>query len=595
MARSSFGKYQLIANLGSGGMADVYLAVAKGPAGFNKLVVVKCLRNRGADDDAGDDARLANREFVDMFLEEARLAARLNHPNIVQTNEVGEDGGDYFIAMEYLDGQSMNRIISRAWKRDGLPLNIALHCVADALTALDHAHNLKDFDGRALEIVHRDASPHNVFVTYEGQTKLVDFGIAKAATRGFETKTGIVKGKLPYMAPEQARCAEVDRRADVFSMGVVLWEILAKRRMWVGMPEIQLLQKLVSEPAPRIVDVAPDADPGLVAIVDKATAFDPAERYATADEMRADILAWAKAHDQLVGAKEVGRFVSELFADKRKLVQGIIEAQFAQIRAGQAVDLRTLDPLGATGSLPQSNASGNSMASSHPRLEGDTSQPSTSSQIGGKSGSDGIVSVPAVAGSAQPSRTSMWIGLGGLAIAAVAVGVMIATRGGSDAARTTTPASTPTATATASSAVAAATTATPAVAPAESSKPAADVIKVTIHAAPDEAKIFIDGAPVEGNPYTGTFPRDGASHNVRIEADGYEPKKVLVSFDKDRLEEFALNRPGRPPVALAPMPRTDPTPTPATADPPPTTTPQPSASGPKKPPVRDLNHDDPWK
>jgi len=598
LARSSFGKYQLIANLGSGGMADVFLAVAKGPAGFNKLVVIKCLRKGGMDEDTGDDSRLADREFVDMFLEEARLAARLNHPNIVQTNEVGEDAGDYFIAMEYLDGQSLNRVISRSWKREGLPLPIAIHCIAEALSALDHAHNLKDFDGRQLEIVHRDASPHNVFVTYEGQTKLVDFGIAKAATRGFETKTGIVKGKLPYMAPEQARCADVDRRADVFSIGVMLWEVIAKRRMWIGIPEIQVLQKLVAEPPPRLVEFAPDTPEDLLAIVDKATAFDPAERYLSADEMRVDLLAWAKKHDQMCTQKDVGRFVGDLFADKRKLVAGIIEAQFAQIRAGQSVDLRTLDPMAATGSVPHSNPPGNPLASSHPRVEGDASQPSHSSQIHPQSaGSGGLVSVPAVAANTQASRKSMWIGRGGLGIAAVAVAVMVATRNGN--AKPNVPSEEPT---TRSATTAAAPTSTTPSAPATatqadaaSAKPTADLVKVTIHAAPDSAKIFIDGAEVTGNPFTGTFPKDGASHNVRVEADGFETKKALVSFDQDRLEEYALNRPGRPPVAITPLPARTPDPTPSATEPPATTTPTASSTGPKKPPTRDLNHDDPWK
>src|SRR5262245_45560386 len=204
---STIGKYQLIANLGHGGMADVYLSVVHGPVGFNKLTVIKRLRPSLAEE----------QEFLAMFLDEARLAARLNHPNVVQTNEVAEIEGQYYIAMEYLDGQPLNRILTRAQKAGTLPRELLIRVVADCLAGLHYAHELADYDGSPLGVVHRDASPHNIFVTYDGQTKVVDFGIAKAATRSAETRGGVLKGKVAYMAPEQARSGEVDRRSDVFA------------------------------------------------------------------------------------------------------------------------------------------------------------------------------------------------------------------------------------------------------------------------------------------------------------------------------------------------------------------------------------------
>ncbi|MDB4940788.1 MAG: serine/threonine protein kinase, partial [Labilithrix sp.] len=219
---TAFGKYQLFASLGRGGMADVFLAVARGQMGFNKLAVVKRLRQALAEEAA----------FRTMFLDEARLAARLSHPNIVHTYEVGEQDGVYFIAMEYLEGQSLNKVMKEALRRkDGLEPEVSARIIADALGGLGYAHGLADYDGRPLGIIHRDVSPHNIFVTYDGHTKLVDFGIAKAALSSTETEVGVLKGKVAYMSPEQAMGGRIDQRADIFAMGIVLWELLARQRL----------------------------------------------------------------------------------------------------------------------------------------------------------------------------------------------------------------------------------------------------------------------------------------------------------------------------------------------------------------------------
>src|SRR5689334_3257328 len=190
---NSLGKYRLIAELGHGGMAEVYLAVVRGPAGFNKLVVVKQIRPQLAEDP----------EFLAMFLDEARLAARLSHPNVVQTNEVGQEGERHFLAMEYLDGQPLSRINQRLGPKGGLPLVMHLRVIADLLGGLHYAHELSDYDGTPLGVVHRDVTPHNIFITYDGVVKVVDFGIAKARDALTLTKVGIIKGKIAYMAPEQ--------------------------------------------------------------------------------------------------------------------------------------------------------------------------------------------------------------------------------------------------------------------------------------------------------------------------------------------------------------------------------------------------------
>ena len=226
-----FGKYRIIARLGGGGMADVFLAQMAGPSGFSKLAVVKRLRDKLQNDDY----------MLSMFLDEGRLAARLNHQNVVNTYEVGQDKEGHFIAMEFLEGQPLSHILAKL-KEDRLPLEMHLHILCETLTALQYAHDLPDYDGKPLGIVHRDVSPQNIFVTYSGQSKLVDFGVAKAASASSETRAGVIKVKVTYMAPEQAVGKDtIDGRADIFALGILFWEALtvsAKSRflpnLWQG-------------------------------------------------------------------------------------------------------------------------------------------------------------------------------------------------------------------------------------------------------------------------------------------------------------------------------------------------------------------------
>jgi serine/threonine-protein kinase len=214
-ATSFGGKYRPIATLGQGGMARVLLTVAQSGPGVHKLLVVKELKP-----DLVKDA-----EFVTMFVDEARLAARLNHPNVLTTYEIGESGGAPFLVMEYLEGQPLHAVLPRVG-RTAMPLTAHLAILQKALAGLHYAHELRDFDGSPMNVVHRDVSPQNVFVCYDGQVKLLDFGIAKASGSVARTETGVFKGKLGYIAPEQITSPTVDRRADVFSVGVMLWEAL---------------------------------------------------------------------------------------------------------------------------------------------------------------------------------------------------------------------------------------------------------------------------------------------------------------------------------------------------------------------------------
>jgi serine/threonine protein kinase len=309
---ATLGKYRLITKLGQGGMADVFLAVGEGPGMFNKLVVVK--RHR---DLAEADTLLA------MFLDEAKLAAQLNHRNIVHTYEVGEERGAYFIVMEYLEGQPLNRVLGAARREergtDRLTEAIWLHVVDEILSGLHYVHEATDYGGTALGIVHRDMSPHNVFVTYDGAVKIIDFGIAKAALNTTGTETGVLKGRAAYMAPEQATGSKtLDRRADIFAVGIMVWEMVAKRRL-LGGDTLANLRRLVSdEPMPRLSTTVPGVPPELDTLVARALEHDPDKRFQSAGEMREALLYVLHAHGSgAISAEDVAARMLGVFAEER--------------------------------------------------------------------------------------------------------------------------------------------------------------------------------------------------------------------------------------------------------------------------------------
>ena len=306
------GKYEVVARLGRGGMAQVFLAVVRGLGGFNKLVVIKRLDS--------DDA-----SFRRMFLDEARVAALLSHPNVVHTYEVSEHGGSYFITMEYLDGQPLNKIVRRA-QDIGNFLNprLCARVVADALAGLHYAHELCDFSGNLLNVVHRDVSPHNLFVTHDGQVKIFDFGVAKAESRLEGTESGVLKGKLGYMSPEQAAGDAVDRRADVFSAGVVLWELLTLRQMVSRDANVSALRQVLHGPVPELPSTLPGVDAELRAIVSKSLKRDKTRRFQTAHDMRAALLSYLE--QQPFSQEDLEKFMLQHFQTARLDLQRRIQA-----------------------------------------------------------------------------------------------------------------------------------------------------------------------------------------------------------------------------------------------------------------------------
>lgn len=552
----TFGKYRLVAELGQGGMADVILALSQGPVGFSKLVVIKRLRDHLADDP----------EFVGMLIDEARLAARLNHPNIVHTNEVGEIDGRFFMAMEYLEGQPFTRIRRRAKKRKTpLSLSWELHILSDVLAGLQYAHELKDYDGRELGVVHRDVTPSNVFVTYDGVVKLVDFGIAKATGRSTETKTGVVKGKMTYMPPEQALGQEVDRRADVFSVGVMLWEAVAGTRMWKGVEDVVVLGKLINGDIPTSPkEVAPDVPDVLDEICRRALAPDPNDRYASAADLQEAIDDYLETIKERPNNRDIGALVSELFDRDRKEIRQIIESQLSKLTDDGA---SSLDPVMIPDSMPSSRTPSATFTSNvvsetslSPSVDAESSEPQ-----------------PSEVSAAPPQRQRSVLWLGAALAAVIATIGYVVTRspaeGTSPDADTTASPSTAAAAPPTASETATAGTAEP---PSKSSSDSVpSIVRLTLRAVPASAQFSVDDGPWLDNPHVRRVAADDERHEIRVRAAGYETKKLVVPFDEDVVLDITLERSRRvgvrrPPKPAPPEPKAfDDLPAPAKPDAPP--------------------------
>ena len=316
MTATPANRFRSVALLGEGGMARVYLVVSEGLAGVDKLVVLKLLRPELAHDEP----------HRAMFLDEARLAVKLDHPNIVHTYEAGEQGGLYFLMMEFLDGQPLSRL-RQSNGIDHFPLALHLYVLVGLLRGLAYAHQLVDLDGSPLSIVHRDISPQNVFVTYDGRVKVVDFGIAKAAISREQTEAGVFKGKTAYAAPEQAMALKVDQRADVFSAGVMLWEAISGRRYWGDRHDVQALMELVNDRLPAMPEIRPDAPAALIRICARALKWQKEDRYATSAEFADALEQYLLAQPNAPGPRELAAWVTGHFAHDRSELRRKIEAR----------------------------------------------------------------------------------------------------------------------------------------------------------------------------------------------------------------------------------------------------------------------------
>jgi eukaryotic-like serine/threonine-protein kinase len=506
----TLGKYRLIARLGQGGMAEVFLAVVQGDVGFNKLVVVKLLKPE----------LMEETEHRAMFLDEGRLAARLNHPNIVQTNEVQIVGEQYFIAMEYLDGQPLHRVMRRAAKGKPLPTGWNLHFLCEVLAALEYAHDLRDYDGTPLKVVHRDVTPHNVFVTYTGQVKLCDFGIAKTMTSSVETREGVLKGKVNYMAPEQVLLTRVDARADLFSVGVMLWEAVTGARMWHGHTDIGIMQALSRGQVPHAREVNPHLDPELERICERALQPRPDDRYANAAEFRRDIEGYLLARTERINPRRIGEWVSELFAAERANLEAVIQQQLT----GGDGQIRELAPRAQSAESSASASAAQQYAVHSPA--GPPSHPP--SRVAS-------VTIPSTQIRAMKPNRRIAIAVGaGIATALFALlvlAVVVATRGEPGEVTAVEPTTLPTRPEP--------TTLAPNP-PQEPAQPAK--IEVRIRATPKDARLVLDGRELAENPFVGSFAKDGQDHMLRIEAPGYDTETRRLTFDRDVMIELGLQK-----------------------------------------------------
>ena len=298
------GRYQIIGRLATGGMAEVYLALSGDVPGFRTLVVVKRILPHLA----------SNAQFIRMFLDEARLAALLDHPNIVRIIEVGHDGEDYFLVMELVQGKPMSAVLRKA-AREHRPPSPALtsFLISQAAHGLAYAHTLTDGEGRPLGVVHRDVSPQNVLISFEGAVKMIDFGVARAFGRVAHTSPGGLKGKIDYISPEQASAEEVDHRADVFALGVVLWEALTGRRLFRRETELATMRAIVDDPIPHPSEIVPTLPIELDTIVMRSLRKRKDARFASAQEMAVALEKFAFSNNGF-SPMQVAAYTKSLFS-----------------------------------------------------------------------------------------------------------------------------------------------------------------------------------------------------------------------------------------------------------------------------------------
>jgi len=347
------GRYELCFELASGGMASVYLARIDGVSGFEKLVALKRIHRHLAKE----------KGYVNMFLDEARIASRITHPNVCSVFDFGESDGEHYIAMEYLVGEPLSRLMSRAARDQShrrsplLPLRMA-RIVADACEGLHAAHELKDANGDLLHVVHRDVSPRNLFVTYDGAVQVVDFGIASASQRLHHTSTGQVKGTFAYMAPEQLAARPIDRRVDIWALGVALWEMLAVKRLFKRDTTANTIHAVLYDEIRPPSDHRSQVPAELDRIVLKALQRDPKTRWRTAREMGQALRQFLGTQREIMGPAELSEWMAEVFP------QG-------EARKSQLMEVARLANTSLP-SMPQANDVDTTLTATEVRLAGAT-------------------------------------------------------------------------------------------------------------------------------------------------------------------------------------------------------------------------------
>jgi len=331
-----FGRYVLLERIAQGGMAEVFRAASVGTDGFSKLLAVKRILPHLA----------ADRTFVTMLIDEAKIAATLNHPNVLQVLDLGRENGVYFIAMEFVAGQALNNVVAQAIRaQHRLAPGFCFHVIAQALHGLAYAHNKMDATGQPMGIIHRDVSPQNLMVAYDGAVRIADFGIAKAAERSTETLTGSLKGKPAYMSPEQVQGKPIDHRLDLYAMGVVLHELLAMKRMRKAKTDVQILLDVAKGDFPRFEALGVDIPPQAAALVYRALEPEPKDRWQSADAFAHALGDTARALGWHYGAPQVSQVMQKLFTteiEHERVAQNTFQAFVQELSAAGSDEVSNL-------------------------------------------------------------------------------------------------------------------------------------------------------------------------------------------------------------------------------------------------------------
>jgi serine/threonine-protein kinase len=541
LGRNKVGRYEVIYPLAVGGMASVHVGRLSGMAGFEKLVAIKTIHPHLA----------VQSEFVRMFLDEARVAARIHHPNVGEILEIGEEDGLLFMAGELIRGQDLRDVFRRAG-RSGVAVShgMCAYICSQVCMALHAAHSLTDPEVGPLHIVHRDVSPRNVLVTYDGFVKLIDFGVASARGKLSQTEADGLKGKIGFMSPEQLRGHGVDRRSDLFALGVMLYQMVTGAHPFPGDNDGARVERVLHGPIVPPRQVNPRTRPEMEAIILKAMARDRTERYRDAAVMGRDLEEYVRRSGERTGSGALAELMTGLFADK--IADHEIRLRNFRKTAGDATGLQSL-PSGLAG-VPLAALD-----------DGGDTGPGTPSAL-----RRWAVTNPKAPLRSGLDRRLVLAGGGALALIlglVVAVLVLVAGGGSGDGAPggPASPAG-PAAAAVGTAPGAGAVPAAPpepvrleedvvAAAPPASAAPPAEVT-VTFRVDPPGARILLDGREVALEGGALELPADGASHEVEVAADGYRPRTERVTADRDREIEIALER--LPPAAGPAMTGGDP-------------------------------------
>ena len=482
-APQRLGRYQLLRKIAVGGMAEIYLARVSGAAGFEKEVVVKRILPQLAQSD----------EFYQMFLDEARIAATLQHPNVVQIYDAQNVGGEHFIAMEHLDGADLltiRRVLAE--RRQGLPVQHSVFITSGVASGLHYAHEKRGLDGRPLEIVHRDVTPQNIILTREGGIKLVDVGIAKATNRLTSTGFGTLKGKLAYMSPEQCRSEQVDRRSDIYSLGIILFELTTGKRLYRGMSEYEVLRQVIETDVPAPSTLLPGYPSDLEQVVMRALARDRDQRYPTALAFHQDLERFARSRGVVGSSLALAEFLSPLLEEAERQVEERMQRRLSATEADGD------EPAAVPGAIARKQVA--AAPADEPAGESTVASPSRRAASIRLDTEPSIIEVAPDLSNIRLRRSGLWPLLVLLLLAAGGAGAFYYMRTQSQAAPVAADA-----------------------APARRPPPAVGAIRVTSR--PEGAAVWLR---LGRSPLTSVPVDPARPHLVRIEHDGYTVKDVVV-------------------------------------------------------------------